>query len=354
MGSGMRLDGLRETLGALWDALVLRVARGAVDAVRYQPRHLPLVLVCGASQPGVPQPLVHWWADTRVRPTYVRLSDLPHALVRGIAALAAQRFGPTASALVRWYSGAFAAIADSLSARPIERSLRARAHPGLLVPHPHSVAILALDMRNFSHLTRELHDTQYLTDLIGEYLTELTRVVEGHGGIVFQYTGDGLLAAFLPELAGVGSGPLLDRLVHQVCPTLHGTFMGLYERWQAEWKAHGRPEVRIGLGVGLSFGRATIGFLGPAGKKQIGVIGEPVNLAAFLCSQARAQTVLVDCGSFARAGCELPRLKVHRLRSKKPHQRIHAICLRYGRTLPGMAERSPALQIEGPGAQSAS
>ncbi|HYV57112.1 MAG TPA: adenylate/guanylate cyclase domain-containing protein [Candidatus Nitrosopolaris sp.] len=354
MGSGMRLDGLRDTLGALWDALVLRVARGAVDAVRYQPRHLPLVLVCGASQPGVPQPLVNWWADTRVRPTYVRLSDLPHAFVRRIAALAAQRFGPTASALVRWYSGAFAAIADSLSARPIERSLRARAHPGLLVPHPHSVAILALDMRNFSHLTRELHDTQYLTDLIGEYLTELTRVVEGYGGIVFQYTGDGLLAAFLPELAGVASGPLLDRLVHQVCPTLHETFMGLYGRWQADWKANGRPEVRIGLGVGLSFGRATVGFLGPAGKKQIGVIGEPVNLAAYLCSQARAQAVLVDCGSFARAGCEPPRLKVHRLRSKKPHQRIHAICLRYGRTFPAAVERSSALQIEGPSTKSAS
>ena len=203
-------------------------------------------------------------------------------------------------------------------------------------------------------IRRSVARDRHLTDLIGEYLTELTRVVEGYGGIVFQYTGDGLLAAFLPELAGVASGPLLDRLVHQVCPTLHETFMGLYGRWQAEWKAHGRPEVRIGLGVGLSFGRATIGFLGPAGKKQIGVIGEPVNLAAYLCSQARPQTVLVDCGSFARAGCELPRLKVHRLRSKKPHQRIHAICLRYGRTLPAVAERSAALQIEGPGAQPAS
>jgi len=216
------------------------------------------------------------------------------------------------------------------------------------------VAILALDMRGFSHLTRELHDTQYLTDLIGEYLTELTRVVEGNGGVVFQYTGDGLLAAFLPELAGVGAGPLLDRLVHQVCPALHTSFASLYGRWQAEWKARGRPEVRIGLGVGLSFGRATIGFLGPAGKKQIGVIGEPVNLAAYLCSQARAQTVLVDCGSFARAGCELPRLKVQRLRSKKPHQRIHAICLRYGGALPAVVERSPALQIEGPRVETSS
>ena len=48
MGSWKRLDGLRETLGALWDALVLGVARGAVDAVRYQPRHLDLVVASEA------------------------------------------------------------------------------------------------------------------------------------------------------------------------------------------------------------------------------------------------------------------------------------------------------------------
>ena len=61
---------------------------------------------------------------------------------------------------------------------------------------------VALDMRGFSHLTRVLHDTQYLADLIGEYLTEMTEIIEAHRGVVFQYTGDGLLAIFLPELSG--------------------------------------------------------------------------------------------------------------------------------------------------------
>ena len=84
----------------------------------------------------------------------------------------------------------------------------------------------------------------------------------------------------------------------------------------------------------MSFGRATIGFIGPAGKKQFGVIGEPVNLAAFLCSEAAAGTVLIDRASFATAGCELPAGKVMRLRSKKPHQRLDALSVRYGSATP--------------------
>jgi class 3 adenylate cyclase len=278
-----------------------------------------------------------------VRPGFLKVSGVPHALVRRVAAMAAQWFGPTGSAVVRWFSGATAAAADHAAARPIERSLRARAHPGLLVPHPHEVAVVAVDMRGFSNLTRELRDTQYLSDLIGDYLTALTHVVERHGGVVFQYTGDGLLAVFLPELAGVAPALLLDRLVHEMCPALHQAFDGLRARWQAEWRLNGRPDVRIGLGVGLCLGPATVGFIGAAGKKQIGVIGEPVNTAAYLCSQARAGALLVDCGSFARARSEPPPAKVVRLRSKKAHQRIDTVCLDYGAGRRPRANGSPGV-----------
>lgn len=322
--------------GTFFDRLVWSAARAAVDAVRYQPRHLDLVLACSTGQRLASAPVARWWVDTRMRPGVLQASALPHALVRVVAARAAAWFGPTASALVRWFSGAVAATFDHAVAALIERPLRARAHPGLLVPHPHTIAVLAVDMRGFSMLTRVLHDTQYLTDLVAEYLTELTGVVEQHRGIVFQYTGDGLLALFLPELAGVGKAEMLDRLVSEVSPALHRRFDALYERWRAEWMAGGREGAEIGLGAGLSFGPATIGFLGPSGKKQFGVIGEPVNMAAFLCSEAEAGTVLIEREAFARAESEPPAVKTVRLRSNKPHQRVEAICLRLGsrRTLP--------------------
>jgi class 3 adenylate cyclase len=166
-------------------------------------------------------------------------------------------------------------MADEMGASTVERVFRARVHPGLLVPHPHAVAVLAVDMRGFSNLTVALNDTQYLTDLVGEYLTELTTIFERHRGVVFQYTGDGLLGLFLPELAGSTGSQLLHRLVTETCPQLHDAFDVLRQSWRAEWKERGLRRIEVGLGVGLSYGHATIGFMGPSGKKQFGVIAAP-------------------------------------------------------------------------------
>lgn len=327
-------------LGGLWDRLTFSAVRSAVDVVRYQPRHVELLLACGASQPGVPSPLVSWVAATRERPAVARLTGTPHALVRVVSTQASRWFGPTASALVRFTSGAAAATADRLGAALVEQPLRSRAHPGLLVPHPHDVAVVAIDMRGFSRLTQALDDTQHVTELIGEYLTLMTAAVERHRGVVFQYTGDGLLALFLPEIAGSDAATMLDRLVHGLARELHHEFAVAYAGWREEWERSGRLASAIGLGAGISFGRATIGYIGPAGKKQFGVIGEPVNLAAFLCSEATAGTVLVDRGSFTRAGGAPADGKAIRLRSKKRHQRLDAISVRYVDPRDGRRRRS--------------
>lgn len=313
-------DALWARARALLDAAVWSVAHGTVEAVRYQPRHADLVMACGVDQPEVPALVARWWADTRVG---LRVYQAPHAGVTRVAA----SLGPTGSALLRWLAGAVAAAIDHAVALLIERPLRGRVHPGLLVPHPHEVAVLAADMRGFSNLTHVLDDTQYVADLVGEYLTELTRVIERHRGVVFQYTGDGLLALFLPEMAGVAAAPMVDRLVHEVSPGLHRAFDALHGRWRRAWRLEGRPEAEIGLGVGLSFGRATIGFIGPSGKKQFGAIGQPVNLAAFLCAAARAGTVCVDRESFDRAGAAAPPGPSVQLLSAKPYQWVEVLCV---------------------------
>jgi class 3 adenylate cyclase len=314
----------------LWDRVVWGLARGSVEAVRYRPNHLGLVMACGCFQPDAPSDVARWVISIRARPVVRRVTDLPHAVVRIVSTWVARWLGPTASALLRWSSGALAGMADEVGASTVEHVFRARAHPGLLVPHPHAVAVLAVDMRGFSNLTVALNDTQYLTDLVGEYLTKLTAIVEGHRGVVFQYTGDGLLGLFLPELAGSTGSQLLRRLVTETCPELHDAFDDLRESWQSDWTERGLKRIEVGLGVGLSYGDATIGFMGPSGKKQFGVIGAPVNLAAFLCSEAEPGTVLIDRDTFTRAGTVPPDVRVLRLRSKKLRRRIDTVRLAHG------------------------
>lgn len=322
---------LRREIDALLDALTWSAARGTVDAVRYQPRQLALTIACAADQPEVPRPVKRWLASGQSAPIIVKSTAVVHGFLSAAAGHSAGWVGPTASAVVRWFADAMASAADRVGAATIERPLGGRVHPGMLVPHVHAVAVLAVDMRGFSNLTRALHDSGYLVDLIEEYLSKLTRVVERHRGIVFQYTGDGLLALFLPELVGLGSAAMMERLAATLGAELHEVFDRAHDRWRRDWHARGLEVADIGLGAGLSFGNATVGIMGPPGKKQVGVIGEPVNLAAFLCSQAPAGTLVVDVDSFSRAGAEAPSVAVIRLRSKKRHQRIRTFRLDFGR-----------------------
>lgn len=306
------------------DRLAWATASGAVDAVRYRPAQTTLALACAANGEA---PVGNWLADVRGRPLLQEVAEWPHVLLRRAADGGERLFGPGASTLIRWYGGAVASLVDGLSASSLRGALPAGGHPITLVPHPHALAVLAVDLRGFSRLTRELQDTQYLADLVGEYLTTLTRIVERHHGVVFQYTGDGLLAVFLPELSRRDPGAMVEHLVQEVVPELHAGFDTLHAGWRAEWRREDRTVPQIGLGSGLSFGTVTLGYLGPSGKKHVGVLGEPVNVAAFLCSQAAASMLLVDQASFERTGAEMPSGTRRRLRSRKAHQRIGVIAV---------------------------
>src|SRR4029453_17873342 len=92
----------------------------------------------------------------------------------------------------------------------------------------------------------------------------------------------------------------------------------------------GRGAVPIGLGAGLSFGRVTMGFIGASGKKHFGALGEAVNVAALLCREAEAGTVLIDHDSFARTQLQPPRTRIVRVRSRKLRRRLEAVSIRYG------------------------
>ncbi len=292
----------------------------------------------------MPPAIARWVTSEHTLPATERAGGVPYRLLRKATRMAEHLFGPVGSALTRSFSAAFVGSLDRAAAQVLTLPLAGGAHPSILVPHLHDVAVVAIDMRGFSNLTGVLDDSQYLAGAIGEYLTMLTSIVERHGGVVYQYTGDGLLAVFLPEVTGQDSAAMLSSVVTDTARELHAEFDALYEHWREEWKRAGRPDSRIGLGIGVSYGRATIGLLGPMGKKQFGVVGEPINLAAFLCSQALSGVLLVEHASFERAGTAPPEGRRIRLRSKKRHQRIDALSVPYGRAATrrsGRRRRSP-------------
>ena len=242
------------------------IARRVFDAIRYQPSRLDLSLAYGASHHAVPPAITRWVTAEHTLPATERAGGIPYRLLRKTTRIAEQLFGPVGSALTRSLSAALIGGLDRAAAQALTLPLAGSAHPSILVPHLHDVAVVAIDMRGFSNLTGVLDDSQYLAGAIGEYLSMLTNIVERHGGVVYQYTGDGLLAVFLPEVTGQDNATMLSSVVTDTGRELHEEFDALYARWREDWQRTGRPDSRIGLGIGVSYGRATIGLLGRSGR----------------------------------------------------------------------------------------
>ena len=66
-------------------------------------------------------------------------------------------------------------------------------------------------------------------------------------------------------------------------------FGALADRWRKDFA------IDTGIGVGLHLGEVALGILGPPGQKAPTLVGDTVNVAARLCSRARAGEVLLSC-----------------------------------------------------------
>jgi class 3 adenylate cyclase len=114
------------------------------------------------------------------------------------------------------------------------------------------------------------------------FFTVLARVKVAFGGEVFHMAGDGMMAGF----------GIRDPRRSAACAALAAghamlqSFIPLAARWRDEFS------VSTGIGIGLHSGEVALGFLGPPGKQAITMIGDTPNVAARLCSRARAGEVL--------------------------------------------------------------
>jgi len=131
------------------------------------------------------------------------------------------------------------------------------------------VSILFQDIRGFSALS-EWFDPATLLRVLNQLFTEVVAAVEAEGGMVKQFTGDGVMALFgaprpcqdHPQRAVRAALGLVARLA------------GLNE----ELAVQGLPPLRIG--VGIHAGEVVAGLIGPDQRVEYGVVGDAVNLAS--------------------------------------------------------------------------
>ncbi len=180
-----------------------------------------------------------------------------------------------------------------------------KSQPATLPPLPRGTVLFA-DLRGYMSMAEHL-EPPYLATLLDEFFGALTVSVELQGGEVYHTAGDALMAGFgLAEPRADGAHAALaagrDMLTR---------FADLAERWRHD------AQIQAGLGVGLHLGEVALATFGPPTRRVATLVGDTPNVAARLCSRARAGEVLFSC-TVATAPCTPAQAVRNPLRLPRP------------------------------------
>ncbi|PZP28357.1 MAG: adenylate/guanylate cyclase domain-containing response regulator [Roseateles depolymerans] len=153
--------------------------------------------------------------------------------------------------------------------------------------------VMFCDIRGFTTLV-ESQPPEEIIELLNTYYTLMFAAINGHGGVVNQMIGDGLMALFgapqpLEQPGRCAANAALE-MVEMVA------------QFSAEQQALGKPEIRIG--VGIASGDVVAGYTGTRERATYTCIGDTVNVAARLEAHTKqaGRTVLCDTATREQLG----------------------------------------------------
>jgi adenylate cyclase len=140
------------------------------------------------------------------------------------------------------------------------------------------ISVLFADIRGSTAIAERTRPTEF-GRLVQRFYQRAAKAIEEHGGIIDKFLGDGIMVLFLPVIAGE---------MHARRAVLAGQAM-LAQVSDPELVAGG---VRVGIGVHV--GEAFVGALGSDERLDFTALGDTVNVAARLGSDAGAGELLVS------------------------------------------------------------
>lgn len=166
-----------------------------------------------------------------------------------------------------------AAVADAVVTSGSERMLSS--HRALL-------GVLFCDMRGFTAFC-ETAEPEETIEVLQTYHEEMGRLIEAHGAGVDHRMGDGIMVLFNDPLPCDDPAGAAVRLALAM--------RGRMAELCARWKKMGH---RLGFGVGIALGYATVGMVGSGGRQDYTASGTAINLASRLCDEAGDGEILVS------------------------------------------------------------
>ncbi len=165
-------------------------------------------------------------------------------------------------------------IADLIAARGEEDAL--------LASHRREVTVLFCDLRGFTAFT-EAAEPEAVMTVLREFHHALGELIHRYEGTLERFAGDGIMTLFNDPL------PCDDHIERAV--RLAVDMRGRIDDLAEVWRQRGH---RLGFGIGIAVGLATLGRIGFDRRFDYAAIGNVTNLASRLCDEAKAGQILVD------------------------------------------------------------
>ena len=131
------------------------------------------------------------------------------------------------------------------------------------------VTILFADLRDFTPWVEATSPREVVRDL-NAYFTEMDQAIRAHRGLVLQFIGDEIEAAF--------GAPVADPAHAEMAVAAALEMRRRLAAWNAERVRAGKVELRHGIGIHT--GSVLAGNIGSAERHAYALVGDPVNLAS--------------------------------------------------------------------------
>jgi class 3 adenylate cyclase len=147
------------------------------------------------------------------------------------------------------------------------------------------LTIFFSDIAGFTETT-DLLESEELTSLLNQYLTEMSSIALDYGATIDKFVGDAVMLFFGdPETRGAKEDAI-------ACVKMAIAMQQRMKELQAEWRERGQEHV-FQLRIGINTGYCTVGNFGSDDRVDYTIIGNEVNLAARLQSHADLGGVLL-------------------------------------------------------------
>ncbi len=169
------------------------------------------------------------------------------------------------------------------------------------------VSVMFADIRGFTSMSETMPPEQ-IVDILNEYFTRVTDIIFDHGGTLDKYLGDGVMAVFGAPISKGNDAANAVRAAMAI--------QALLIELNRDAGARNWPELKVGIGINT--GIVTAGNIGSPKRIDYTVVGDAVNVASRLMSNAAGAQILISDSTAQDldAGFELNPLEPLRVKGK--------------------------------------